>query len=135
MVHGAAAARYREVEVQGMSPARRVVLLYAQLLLTLRRARLHLEQGDIEARCERVLMAQEIVQELWLSLDRDAGGELAQRLGELYRWLFAEVGEMHRTPSVERLDAVIGVVGELHGAWEGAATALEGTDTSGLEVR
>ncbi|MCL4866669.1 MAG: flagellar protein FliS, partial [Gemmatimonadales bacterium] len=50
--------RYREMEVMAMPPARRLLVLYSQLLTALRQARHLIETGQIEARTERLLHAE-----------------------------------------------------------------------------
>lgn len=119
------AARYREMEVMTMSPARRIVLLYAQLLGSLRRARLHFDRGEIEERTERLLLTQEIIHELASSLDRSAGGELAERLASLYTWMATEITSIQQRRDTAALDRVTAIVAELHEAWEGAASQLQ----------
>ncbi len=116
--------RYREMEVQAMSPAKRLVLLYAHLLVALKQARMHLVAGEIEARCEKLIRAEEIVHELSYSLDREAGGDFAERLAGLYAWMLGQFAAIHAKPDVAKLDAVTAIVTELHGAWEQAAAQL-----------
>lgn len=116
--------RYREMEVMAMPPARRLVVLYAQLLTALRQAGRHIELGQIEARTERLLHAEEIIRELAVSLDRERGGDLAVRLSELYSWMLTQVAAMHARPEPNRLDQVVRIVSELHEAWGTAASQL-----------
>ncbi|HEY4321467.1 MAG TPA: flagellar export chaperone FliS [Gemmatimonadales bacterium] len=118
--------RYREMDVMAMTPARRLVMLYTHLLVQLRQARRHLEQGEIELRGERLLKAEEIVRELLISLNYEAGGSLARQLASLYEWLLKEFSAIHRKPDLKRLDAATKIVAELHEAWEGAANQLSG---------
>lgn len=119
-------SRYREMEVMAMSPAQRVVLLYTHLLVNLRQARMHLERGEIEARGNRLQRAEEIVHELAVSLDHEAGGEIATRLSALYAWLLGEFVAVHTKPDLDRLDAAVRVVTDLHEAWTAvAAQTLE----------
>ena len=113
--------RYREMEVLAMSPAQRVVLLYTHLLVNLRQARGHFERGEIEARGNRLLRAEEIVHELAVSLDHEAGGEIASRLAALYAWLLGEFVAVHTRPDLARFDAAVKVVTELHEAWTAVA--------------
>lgn len=116
-----AAARYREMEILSMPPARRLVLVFTHLLVQLRLARGHAERGEIERRTDRLNRAQDIVMELLASLDRDAGGDLARRLSGLYGWLVSELASLHSRPELARFDLVIKVVAELHEAWTQAA--------------
>jgi flagellar secretion chaperone FliS len=119
-----AASRYREMEVLAMPPSRRLVMLYSHLLVKLKQARRHIERGEIEARGERLLHAEEIVRELRISLDHKAGGDLATSLASIYKWLLSEFAGIHAKPDLARLDAVIVIVSDLHQAWEGAAAQV-----------
>ncbi len=125
-----AAAKYREMEIVSMPPARRVVLLFTHLLVQVRLARGHHERRAIEARCTRLVRAQEIVVELLASLDREAGGQLAASLANLYGWLVSELSTLHAKPDLARFDIVIKVVAELHEAWAAAADAVLGVPTA-----
>ena len=117
--------RYREMEVMAMSPARRVVLLYTHLLVSLKQTRMHIERGEIEARTERILKAEEIIHELAVSLDHEQGGDLAARLASLYAWLLGQLGQLQLHPEIARLDSIFRVVSELHEAFDTAAGQLE----------
>jgi flagellar secretion chaperone FliS len=118
------ALRYRELEVVSLPPARRLVLLFTHLLVQLRLARGHAERQEIEPRGERLSRAQEIVVELLASLDRDAGGDLARQLANLYGWLLGELATLHARPDLARFDVTIRVVADLHEAWTAAAEAV-----------
>ena len=117
-------SRYREMEVLAMPPAKRLVMLYSKLLVLLKQARQEIARGDIVAREQRLVQADEIVRELTFSLNFEAGGALAQSLASIYTWLIAEFAGIHAKPDVARLDAVISIVADLHEAWSGAATQV-----------
>jgi flagellar protein FliS len=124
------AARYREVEVLTMQPAQRVVLLYSHLLSNLRQAKLLTEQREFEARAERLGRAQDIVQELVVSLDHEAGGQIAGSLDSLYAFFLAEMIRLGAAREAGRFDPLIRMVTELHGAWAQAATQVTGASLS-----
>ncbi len=121
-------SRYREMEVMALSPARRVVLLYAQLQASLTQARTHLAAGEIEARTEALLRAESFVYELAASLDRTQGGDLAERLASLYSWMLTQLTALHGRPDLAALEALRHTVAELHEAWDGAARQLESAE-------
>jgi flagellar protein FliS len=112
---------YREMEILSMTPAQRVVALYARLHVLLLQARNQLDVGDIAAREERLMAASAIVHELAVSLDRERGGQLADQLAALYTWLIGEFTAIHAKADRGRLEATINIVRELHEAWQGAA--------------
>ena len=118
-------ARYQEVDVLTMTPARRVLLLYNHLLLNLRMARAAIAAGDIEARSPRVSRSLDVLNELLFSLDRENGGPLAERLAAIYVYLIQEVTRADRERDGARLDRVIDLSASLHEAWVSAAVAVE----------
>lgn len=125
MTYASALARYQEVDVLTMSPARRLVLVASHLVLALRQARVAIVARDIPGRSARILKALDILNELLFSLDREAGGKLADDLAALYLHLIAEVGAVDRHLDAARLDRVIQVATTLHESWAEAARTLE----------
>lgn len=120
-MRSSAASRYQQVDILTMPAERRVVLLYTHLLLNLRQAAQRLAANDVAGRSGHLLKAQEIVAELSDTLDRKAGGAIADNLAALYAWLLAEVAVIDCRPERGRLDKVITTVEVLHQAWTQAA--------------
>ncbi len=128
------AARYREMDVLSMSPARRVVLLYTHLLSNLQQAKVAIEQKNVDLRVQRLGKAHAILEELLYTLDPDAGGELASNLAGLYEFFMAEVLRHQRTPDVEGLGRMIELIRELLGAWAQAAEEVGGAHPAAQAV-
>ena len=118
------AARYREVEVLTMHPAQRVVLLYSHLLAHLRISRALTESREFEARADRLCRAMEIVEELAVSLDHEAGGAIAANLQSLYGYFLSELIRLGRVSDPLAFDSLIRMLGELHSAWAQAAAQV-----------
>ena len=125
MTYASALARYQEVDVMTMTPPRRLVLVYSHLVLALRQARAAIVAGDIPGRSARVIKALDILNELLFSLDRNAGGKLADDLAALYVHLINELAAVDRRPDAARLDRVIEVAVTLHESWTAAALVVE----------
>ena len=119
MSYGSArqATRYREMEIMSAAPGQLVVILYDHLLVTLRRARMAIEAGDVEARGELLEKARAVVTELLVTLDHDRGGDIARNLSGLYSFILSELVQAGARPSAERLDRVTVMVGELRDAF------------------
>jgi flagellar protein FliS len=117
MSYTSQASRYREMEVLSASPGRLVVLLYDHLLTQLRRARLAMEQGDVERRAAALERASSAVQELMVTLDHEKGGEIAAQLGGLYGFLLGELIVLGGSRDVAHLGRLIGIVSELRDAF------------------
>ena len=118
------AARYREAEVLSASPAQLVVIVYEHLLVNLRRARLLASEQDGMARSDALERARAALTELLVTLDRDKGGELANRLGSIYTFVLSELVVLGVKPDTKRMDAIIALVGELHEAFSQAAQSM-----------
>lgn len=120
---GSGAQSYRTMEVEGMSPLRRVLFVYARLVLSLRQSRQHIERREIEARTTTLLRGHACLEVLLDGLDHEQGGVVAQELGALYTWCMAEIAAINARPDVARLERVITLVVELQQAWEATAAA------------
>lgn len=122
MSYGKQAARYREMEVMSATPGQLVVLLYDHLLVSLRRARMAIEAGEIERRLELLDRSRAVVGELLSTLDFEQGGDLANRLRSLYSFLYCELLDQSTRPDTARLDRLTRIVDELRDAWATVAT-------------
>ncbi len=131
----AATARYQQNDVNSMSPARRVVFLYGQVIASLRVAGRRIEERDIEQRSRMLTRAREILAELLCTLDFELGGEIAPNLARLYMWMMDETVAVDRTLDLKRLERLTQMVSELHGAWEQAATMVSEVPPTGLAIR
>ena len=125
MTSARVATAYGSLDVLAMSPARRVVFLYTQLMASLTRARRCLAGGDVEGRSETLCRAQAIVQELLVSLNREVGGELGDHLAALYGYFVAEIVAIDSQRDPARLTRLMAMVSPLLEAWERAEREVE----------
>ena len=126
----AAVSRYQQNDVASMSPARQVVFLYSHALASLRMASRHIAQKDVEARERAMNKARDIFSELLGTLDFEAGGQIAHNLAGLYAWFIDETMHIDATRDGARLTRLIGMVAELHGAWDQAAQQVSEAPTA-----
>jgi flagellar protein FliS len=115
--YAAQAARYRDAELLSASPGQLVVMLYDKMLLTLRRARLACEAKRIEERCDAIMKVVDMVTELRVSLDHTQGGAISAQLDALYAFMLRELHEANRKQSLEKIDVVLRIAGELRDAF------------------
>ncbi len=118
------AARYRESEVLSASPGQLVVIVYDHLLVNLKRARLLMSPADITARSDALERARAAVTELLVTVDRDKGGAIGTQLASLYAFMLSELSVLGVKPDADRLDAIIGMVGELRDAFQLASAQV-----------
>jgi flagellar protein FliS len=125
-----AASRYQAMDLQGMSGPQLVVFLYSSLLASLRQAHRAIEAAEHESRCRALCRARDIVCELAFSLDRAAGGPLAENLASLYEYAIREITQVDLHPDAARLARLTGLIASLHEAWQSAAAQVAETEVA-----
>ena len=109
---------YLEDRVLSADPIELVHLLYQACTAAVREARRHLASGEIIARSRSISKACDILWELTGSLDHTRGGEISQRLGQLYPYMQRRLLEANFQQSDEPLAEVLGLLATLTEAWE-----------------
>jgi flagellar protein FliS len=110
---------YQRIQTQTSSPGELIILLYDALQTDLQRAEQGLLMGDYELVNARLSRAQEIVQELSASLDRNQG-EIPEQLGALYGYIYRRLVDANVRKDVAPVREVAELVKPLREAW-GAA--------------
>jgi len=104
--------------LMGASQHRIVAMLYEGARRAIAQARMHLHAGNVAARGEAISKAMRIVEGgLAASLDMEAGGELAQRLSALYKYITRRLLEANVQKSEAMLIEVDGLLATLEKAW------------------
>ena len=105
--------------VAGADPHKLILLLYQGALLAISTAKNHMMRKNISAKWKAISHAILIIESgLKTSLDKNAGGELAQNLAALYDYMNQRLLFANLKNDVEVLDEVSGLLSELQGAWE-----------------
>lgn len=97
-----------------------LLMLYQGAIDFLRRAKDHLEKGQIADKGIYLSKAHAIIAELLSSLDFEIGGDLARSLEALYRFMMEHLMEAHLSNNVKTIDDVLSVLLTLQEGWEGA---------------
>ena len=114
-----------ETGVMGASPHRLIVMLYQGARQAIAQARMHLQQGNIQARGEAIGKAIEIIGSgLQQSLNLEAGGEIAERLDGLYTYMARRLLDANIKQSEAMLVEVDGLLATLEEAWIGIAPEI-----------
>ncbi len=111
------AAQYQEVAVRSAAPGQLVVMVYDHLLLNLRRARLSIEQNNMDLRLTSFDRARQALGELMSTLDHEQGGEMAGQLNALYTFVLGELADLGLHPEIGRLERVTLIMNELREAF------------------
>lgn len=115
-------SRYARESVITASPARLVTMLYDRLARDLDDAESAIGLADPQAAHQALRHAQDIVQELLVSLDvaRWPGGE---RLERLYTWLVGQLVAANQTKDAALVVSCREIIEPLREAWHEAANA------------
>lgn len=105
--------------VMTADPHKLIAMLYEGALLAIGRAREEMRTQQTEAKGHSISKAIAIIGEgLNASLDRKAGGKLADDLSALYTYMVKRLVEANLKNDVEALDEVSRLLSELKGAWD-----------------
>jgi flagellar protein FliS len=114
---------YLESRVLSANPLELVHMLYQGCAQSVREARHYLAQGEIGERSRTINKACEILMELNGALDHERGGEIAQRLAQLYVYMQARLLEANMQQTDGPLAEVQQLLATLGEAWEGVKPA------------
>jgi flagellar protein FliS len=110
--------QYRATRVQTAGSVDLVVMLYQGAVKFIRLGIQALEHDDPKAAHANLVRAQDIVVELLGSLNRDAGGQIANQLAGVYDYCFRRLvtANVRKDPAPAR--EVLGIVRDLGMAWQ-----------------
>ena len=118
MGHAAYARVGAETGVNTADPHQLIVMLFDGALVAITTAAVALDSKDIAKKGNSISKAIEIiVNGLKVSLDMEAGGELAQRLGALYDYMAERLLYANLHSNRAALDEVSGLLRDLREAW------------------
>ena len=107
-----------ETSVVAASPHELIVLLFDGALAAIHSARLHMKAGKIQEKGASISRAIEIVNDgLRASLDKKAGGDIANSLDGLYGYMTERLLQANLKNSVDMLDEVQVLLVDLRDAW------------------
>lgn len=124
-MYGNANAAYLESRVLSANPTELILILYQAASGAVEDARRHLAAKDIAGRSRSINKACGIVAELISSLDRERGGEIAERLGQLYGYMHNRLVEANLRQADAPLAEVVELLKTLTEAWEAAAPGVQ----------
>lgn len=125
------AAAYAQVSIESKvntaDPHGLILLLFEGADTAMSMARACIEHNDIPQRGTNISKAIDIVGNgLKASLDMEAGGELAQRLGALYEYIIQRLLWANMKSDPAALDECKYLLGEIHSAWVEIAPDKQG---------
>lgn len=108
-----------EALVEGADPHQLILMLFDGALMSVSTAAHQIEMGDIAGKGHSISKAIDIIGNgLKVSLDLEAGGDLAQRLFALYDYMNMRLLHANSTNDRAALSEVSQLLGELKSAWQ-----------------
>ncbi|MCC6201955.1 MAG: flagellar export chaperone FliS [Gammaproteobacteria bacterium] len=122
-----------QVEVESASQHRLIEMLLDGALSRIAMARGCLQRGDVPGKCQNISFAAAIVEGLDASLNREAGGELAGNLHELYLYLGERLLYANARNDGATLDEVQRLLTTIRDGWIGIRDRVP--QTTAMAVR
>ncbi len=108
-----------ETGVLAASPVKLIVMLYDGAITACYGAVNHIQRHEIEQKGIMLTKAITIIESgLRLSLDKKAGGQIAESLDALYAYMSGRLATANVRNQLEPVQEVIKLLSELKGAWE-----------------
>ena len=111
---------YKDNQITTADPGTVLLLLYQGAIDSLNRAATHLAKGDMAEKGRCVLRANDIINQFLVSLDYEVGGELAQNLEGLYRYMLDQILSANVNNDPKPLQTVASLLSTLKTGWEEA---------------
>ncbi len=112
---------YKQVAVDTASPEKLLVMLYTGIMKFLRLAEKALEEKKMDEANENLTKVQNIIIELYSTLDVEKGGEIAVNLQDLYLFYYGETIKANLSKDVAYLKPVIKFFEIFRDVWIDAA--------------
>ncbi len=108
---------YQETSVTTENKGRLIVMLYDGAIKFMRLAIKEIEAKNYEAKGRYIGKAQDIINELNMVLDMEAGGEIASNLRKLYLFMSGRLSEANAKCDPQMVREVIALMEELNKGW------------------
>ncbi len=111
------AYRYRDTAIRTANPLQLVVILYDEVIHSLKEAQEHLTRKDIAHRSRCINRATSIMSELQGCLNFKEGGEIAVSLDRLYNYMKQQIFRANVEQRAEPLAETVRLLEGLRSAW------------------
>lgn len=126
--------QYRKVGaqtgVEAATPHRLIQMLLEGALEKINLAKGYMQRNEIALKGSHISWAISIIDGLRMSLDKEAGGEIAENLDALYDYMGRRLLEANLNNDEGMLDEVSGLLLEIKSAWDAVPGLLETQGTA-----
>ncbi len=117
-------ASYRKAQLDGISQRDLLVRLFQGIERFLLAAQSSFRNGRRDTAAESMAKARRILVELCSTLNFEQGGEVAQRLNQLYIFLIGQTFEISLKQDPAMIDTILPIVATLREGWQQVPDAL-----------
>ena len=110
--------QYKEQAILTAPPEELTLMLYDGAIKFLKKAKIHIEEKDIEKINNSLLRAQNIISELNITLNMDY--EISKNLRDLYDFMIRRTVDANLEKDVNIVDEVLGLLEDLRNTWKEA---------------
>jgi len=113
---------YQENRVTTQAPGRIVVMLYEGAIKFLKQAIRELQAGQYIEKGKSINRAVDIIQELNVTLNMEAGGEIAKNLRQLYAFMQERLFQANIRKDADMIRETLKLLEELNEGWKAVAS-------------
>lgn len=110
--------QYKQSSIMTASPQELILMLYNGALKFIGLSKIHIEKRDVSKANESILRAQDIIQELNITLNMDY--EVSSGLRSLYTYILETLISANIYKDIKYLDEAAGMVTQLRDTWKEA---------------
>jgi len=125
---------YRKVQAQTAGPGQKIVMVYDGIIKNIKNAIADLQDlkpENMERIHNCIQLAERLVLELRLALDKEKGGDVAKTLDGLYDFWIRHLSDANVKKDPKMLDEVLVMVQDLRDTWAKAAEEHRKSSPSG----
>lgn len=112
--------QYQKSSIETASREQILIMLYDGAIQFLNKAKIAMQNKEIEATHNNLIGAQNIIQEFINSLDREVAPQLAENLSSLYEYFIRRLVHANIKKEIEPIDEVLKYLKTLKATWEKA---------------
>ena len=117
-----------ETGVAAANPHQLIIMLFDGAIVAVKAALVHMDARDAEKKGTAISKAITIINEgMRASLDKKAGGAIAENLDALYHYMVSRLLQANLNNDPALLQEVLALLAELRGAWDAIGSAQPGT--------
>jgi len=110
--------------VEQASPHRLIQMLMDGAIEKVAMAKGFMERGEVALKGSHISWAISIIEGLRASLDKNAGGEIADNLDDLYEYMIRRLARSNAENNPDLLDEVLSLLRSIKGSWDEIPAAI-----------